>query len=162
MWFYERHIEYLSHLISPEGIQLLPEKLEDIWNMPAPKSTKEVKQFLGLTGYYYYKFVPRFSDISRPLTRLTHKDVLFKWTKECKPYFWLWNYRCLWQQSSVLFIGENKSDSSAGKRTQDLLIKLWVLYLLSYQGIYASPSKQQSLSSDYIYAPTFRWWLYLW
>ena len=40
--------------------------------MPAPRSPKEVKQFLGLAGYYC-KFVPQFSDLSRPLTKLTRK-----------------------------------------------------------------------------------------
>ena len=54
--------------------------------MPTPQSTKEVKQFLGLAGYYC-KFVPLFSDLSRPLTRLTRKDILFKWTKECQASF---------------------------------------------------------------------------
>ena len=38
--------------------------------MPAPWSMNEVKQFLGLAGYHH-KFVPQFSDLSRPLTRLT-------------------------------------------------------------------------------------------
>ena len=51
-----------------------------------PQSAKEVKQFLGLAGYYC-KFVPWFSDLSRPLIRLTRKDVLFKWTKECQACF---------------------------------------------------------------------------
>ena len=84
--FIKKHIQYLGHLISLEGIQPLPEKLESIRNMPPPKSAKEIKQFLGLAGYYH-KFVPRFSDLSRPLTRLTQKDILFKWTKECQAVF---------------------------------------------------------------------------
>ena len=79
-------IQYLGHLISSNGIQPLPEKLESIKNMPAPWSTKEVKQFLGLAGYYC-KFVPWFSDLSRPVTRLTRKDILFEWTKECQACF---------------------------------------------------------------------------
>ena len=54
--------------------------------MPAPKNPKEVKQFLGLVGYYR-KFVPRFADISRVLTHLTKKDVEFKWTPECEKCF---------------------------------------------------------------------------
>ena len=61
-------------------------KLESIAKMPAPKNPKEVKQFLGLVGYYR-KFVPRFADISRVLTHLTKKDIEFEWTPECKKCF---------------------------------------------------------------------------
>ena len=86
MWLYENTNLTSWTLISSSGIQLLPEKLRSIENMPAPRSPKEVKQFLGLAGYYH-KFIPRFSDLSRPLTRLTRKDVLFEWTKECQSCF---------------------------------------------------------------------------
>ena len=54
--------------------------------MPAPRTQKEVKQFLGLVGYYH-KFVPRFADISRVLTQLTQKDADFNWTKESQECF---------------------------------------------------------------------------
>ena len=80
--FMKTQIQYLGHLISSSGIQPLPEKLESIKNMPVPRTPKEVKQFLGLAGYYC-KFIPRFLDLSRPLTRLIRKDILFEWTKEC-------------------------------------------------------------------------------
>ena len=46
-----------------KGITPMPEKLECIQKMPPPKTPKEVKQFLGLIGYYC-KFVPRFSDLA--------------------------------------------------------------------------------------------------
>ena len=84
--FFKSEIHYLGHLISPEGISPLPNKLNCIKHMPAPKNTKEIKQFLGLTGYYR-KFVPRFADISRPLTILTKKDKKFEWTPECQKSF---------------------------------------------------------------------------
>ena len=84
--FFKSEIHYLGHLISPEGISPLPNKLDSIKHMPAPNSTKEIKQFLGLTGYYR-KFVPRFADISRPLTTLTKKDAKFKWTSACQKLF---------------------------------------------------------------------------
>ena len=45
--FFKKHIQYLGHLISADGIQPLLEKLESIAKMPAPKNPKEVKQFLG-------------------------------------------------------------------------------------------------------------------
>ena len=84
--FFKKHIQYLGHLISDEGIQPLPEKLESIAKMPTPKNAKQVKQFLGLVGYYR-NFVPRFVDISRILTKLTCKDQEFKWTPECDKCF---------------------------------------------------------------------------
>ena len=84
--FFKKHIQYLGHLISADGIQPLPEKLESIAKMPAPKTLKEVKQFLGLVGYHR-KFVLRFADISRVLTHLTKKDVEFKWIPECEKCF---------------------------------------------------------------------------
>ena len=84
--FFKSEIHYLGHLISPEGINPLPNKLDSIKYMPVPNSAKEIKQFLGLTGYYR-KFVPRFADISRPLTTLTKKDAKFKWTSACQKSF---------------------------------------------------------------------------
>ena len=83
--FFKKHIQYLGHLLSEEGIQPLPEKLESISKMPTPKN-QVVKQFLGLISYYR-KFVPRFADISRVLNKLTRKDEEFKWTPECDKCF---------------------------------------------------------------------------
>ena len=84
--FLKKHVQYLGHLISGEGIEPVPEKLESIKHMPAPQTPKEVKQFLGLIEYYR-KFIPKFSDVARPLTNLTKKDVLYEWTPECTKTF---------------------------------------------------------------------------
>ena len=84
--FFKRHIQYLGHLIAEDGFTPLPKKLESIRNMPRPKTPKEVKQFLGLIGYYR-KFVPRFSDIARSLTNLTRHDTEFIWSEKCDKAF---------------------------------------------------------------------------
>ena len=84
--FFKSKIHYLGHLISAEGISPLTDKLDCIRNMLMPKDAKGIKQFLGLMGYYR-KFVPRFTDISRPLTTLAKKDKKFKWTPECQRSF---------------------------------------------------------------------------
>ena len=76
--FFKREIHNFNHLISVDRIQPLPEKLDSIWDMLKPRSPKEIKQFLGLTSYYR-KFVPRFSDISKPLTELLAHDCEFNW-----------------------------------------------------------------------------------
>ena len=84
--FFKKHIHYLGHLISADGIRPLKDKLDTIRDMPAPHNSKEVKQFLGLVGYYR-KFVPHFAALSRPLTKLTCKDKVFEWTHECRKAF---------------------------------------------------------------------------
>ena len=84
--FFKSKIHYLGHLILPEGISPLPNNLDCIKHMPAPKDTKKIKQFLSLTGYYR-KCVPRFADISRALTTLMKKDRKFEWTPACQKSF---------------------------------------------------------------------------
>ena len=88
--FLKKHIQYLGHTVSGRGITPMPEKLACIKEMPLPKTPKEVKQFLGLIGYYQ-KFVLRFSDLARPLNILTRKDVPFEWTPICQESFELLN-----------------------------------------------------------------------
>ena len=78
--FFRSQIHYLSHMLSAEGIHPLSEKLDSITNMPAPENQTEVKESLGLVGYHS-KFMPHFSDISRPLVKLMRKDTPFAWMK---------------------------------------------------------------------------------
>ena len=76
--FFREELQYLGHIISAQGIRPVPEKLESLKEMPAPKNPKEIKQFLGLAGYYR-KFVPKFADVARPLVELTKDEVEFEW-----------------------------------------------------------------------------------
>ena len=84
--FLKKHIQYLGHIVSGDGLKPVPEKLSSIQQMPRPYTPKEVKQFLGLVGYYR-KFIPQYADIARPLNALTHKDVDFVWTDICQKSF---------------------------------------------------------------------------
>ena len=84
--FFKSEIHYLGHLIFADGINPLPDKLDTIKIMPVLKDAKEIKQFLGVTGYYR-KFVSRFADISRPLTSLMKKEMKFMWTTKCQKSF---------------------------------------------------------------------------
>ena len=83
--FLKKHIQYLDHIVSGDGIRPVPEKL-NIQNMPHPYTSIEVKQFLGLVGYYR-KFIPRYADIARPLNASTRKDVEFVWDDTCQRSF---------------------------------------------------------------------------
>ena len=84
--FLKKHMQYLGHIISGECISPVPEKLESIQKMLPPRNPKEVKQFLGLIGYYR-KFVPQFSHLARPLNALKQKDTVFEWTHICQESF---------------------------------------------------------------------------
>ena len=85
-YFFKKEIHYLGHLILASGIQPLHKKLDSIRNMAKPRSPKEIKQFLGLTSYYR-KFVPRFFDMARPLTKLLAHSCEFEWTEQCDIFF---------------------------------------------------------------------------
>ena len=54
--------------------------------MLPPTTPKEIKQFLGLVGYYQ-KFIPRFADIAWPMRNLTQLDQPFEWTDKCQSSF---------------------------------------------------------------------------
>jgi hypothetical protein len=71
-------IKYLGFLITPEGVSTDPDKTDAVSQYPVPRSAKQVKQFLGLCGWYRH-FIPNFSSIAEPLNRLLKKSVLFSW-----------------------------------------------------------------------------------
>src|ERR1700675_2185007 len=55
-----------------------PKKLESVQNWPTPKNPTNIRQFLGLTGFYRY-FIPKYSEIARPLLDLTKKEIVWNW-----------------------------------------------------------------------------------
>ncbi|XP_070017831.1 uncharacterized mitochondrial protein AtMg00860-like [Nicotiana sylvestris] len=73
-------------MVSSEGIQVDPKKIEAVKSWPRPSSATEICSFLALVGYYR-QFVQGFSSIASPLTRLTQKGASFVWLDECEESF---------------------------------------------------------------------------
>ncbi|GJY53462.1 putative reverse transcriptase domain-containing protein [Tanacetum coccineum] len=56
------------------GIHVDPAKIESIKDWASPKTPTEIRQFLGLAGYYR-RFIEGFSKIAKPMTKLTQKNT---------------------------------------------------------------------------------------
>ncbi|GJZ23349.1 putative reverse transcriptase domain-containing protein [Tanacetum coccineum] len=76
--FWLDSVQFLGHVIDSNGVHVDPAKIEAIKNWAAPTTPMEVRQFLGLAGYYR-RFTKEFSLISKPLTKLTQKNKPFVW-----------------------------------------------------------------------------------
>jgi len=76
--FAQQSISYLGHIVSHNGVSTDPRKIESIQQWPQPQNIKELRNFLGLAGYYR-KFVKHFATLARPLTNLLKKGI-FIWT----------------------------------------------------------------------------------
>ncbi|CAK9811734.1 Retrovirus-related Pol polyprotein from transposon 297 [Anthophora quadrimaculata] len=79
--FLRTEVAYLGHVIGRDGVKPDPRNVKAVKDFPAPKTTKNIKQFLGLAGYYR-RFIPKFSHIAKPLTALLKKDAKFEWKAE--------------------------------------------------------------------------------
>nr|GEV35418.1 putative reverse transcriptase domain-containing protein [Tanacetum cinerariifolium] len=60
------------------GIHVDPAKIESIKDWASPKTPTEIRQFLGLAGYYR-RFIEGFSKIAKLMTKMTQKKVMFDW-----------------------------------------------------------------------------------
>ena len=82
--FARKEIEYLGHLVTPEGLKPTAQHVQAVTAFPAPTSLKELRQCLGLASYYR-RFIPLFAKIAQPLHQL--KEVPFLWTPVCQSSF---------------------------------------------------------------------------
>lgn len=83
--FAQRRIEYLGHIVSSQGVEPVPAKIQAMQEWPTPSSLKMLRGFLGLTGFYR-KFIKDYSKIASPLTELLRKDR-FHWNPEAQIAF---------------------------------------------------------------------------
>ena len=81
--FVQKEVEYLGHLVTPEGLETNHRIVAAVKEFPTPQNISEVRRFLGLASYYR-RFIPQFAKIARPIHALTCKGVEFSWSAACQ------------------------------------------------------------------------------
>src|SRR4051812_47418982 len=84
--FWLPKVTYLGHVISKDGIDVNPERVQDILDWTPPKTVKQVRSFLGHTSYCRC-FIKNLSKISKSLTNLLLKGIKFEWTDKSQESF---------------------------------------------------------------------------
>ena len=79
---------YLGHVVGDGQVQPDDSKLAALQAFPTPMTKRQVRAFLGLTGYYR-RFIPNYSETALPLTDLTKKNAPNRvvWSADCEAAF---------------------------------------------------------------------------
>lgn len=84
--FMKNNCIFLGHHISSEGIKPPPDRVRALQEYPSPKNAKQLRRVLGLFNWFR-KFIPQYSAVTQPLTKLLRKGAVFQWTNEHETAF---------------------------------------------------------------------------
>ncbi|ROT65770.1 putative enzymatic polyprotein [Penaeus vannamei] len=84
--FFRSELDFLGHTLTSNGIAPNQNKVQAVIDFPRPQNQKDLKSFLGLSGFYR-PFIKDYGSIAQPLTTLLKKDVPFVWAKETEDSF---------------------------------------------------------------------------
>ena len=84
--FHSESVEYLGYILSPSGLTMSNDKVKIIQDWLEPKKVKNIQSFLGFANFHRW-FIFNYSDIVIPLTRLTWKDISWKFDSSCQDAF---------------------------------------------------------------------------
>ncbi|GKB90246.1 putative nucleotidyltransferase, ribonuclease H [Tanacetum coccineum] len=105
--FWINTVKFLGHVIDSGGIHVDPAKIEAVKNWASPTTPSEIRQFLGLVGYYR-RFIKGFSKIAKPMTELTQKNQKFDWGEEQEEAFQLLKQKLC--AAPILVLSEGSED----------------------------------------------------
>ena len=84
--FFREEVKYLGLIIGREGIKMDSHKTDTVRDWPTPEKLHDVRSFLGFANFYR-RFIRSYSEITRPLTLLTRKEVPWQWGPEQQQAF---------------------------------------------------------------------------
>ena len=84
--FFQSGVPFCGYIIDRDGVHIDPEKIKVIRGWPPPTTVHEVRQFIGLCGFYQ-QFVEGFQAVAAPLTAMLKADFEWEWTAVHQAYF---------------------------------------------------------------------------
>ncbi|GJU38053.1 putative reverse transcriptase domain-containing protein [Tanacetum coccineum] len=105
--FWIRIVQFLGHLIDSQRLHVDPAKIEAVKNWTSLSTPTEIRQFLGLSGYYQ-RFIKDFSKIAKSLTELTLKNKKYIWGKDLESAFQLLKQKLC--EAPILALPEGNDD----------------------------------------------------
>ena len=77
--FFQSRVPFGGYIVDKDGVHMDPEKIKVIRGWPPPTTVHEVRQFIGLCGFYQ-QFVEGFQAVAAPLTAMFKADFEWEWT----------------------------------------------------------------------------------
>ncbi|GKA26038.1 putative nucleotidyltransferase, ribonuclease H [Tanacetum coccineum] len=105
--FWISTVQFLRHVIDSRGIHVDPAKIKAVKDWASPTTPTEIRQFLGLVGYYR-RFIEGFSKIAKPLTELTQKNKKYIWGENQESAFQLLKQKLC--EAPILALPEGNND----------------------------------------------------
>lgn len=84
--FHADRVEFLGYEISANGVHMIHDRIDVIKTWLPPPDIKSLQSFLGFCNFYR-GFIPRYSEITVPLTELTKKGTVYVWSDSCQRAF---------------------------------------------------------------------------
>ena len=76
----------LGFIVSQRGIEVDPDKVKAIQEMPAPRTEKQVRGFLGRLNYIS-RFISHLTATCEPIFKFLRKDQAVRWNDDCQSAF---------------------------------------------------------------------------
>ena len=83
---FQKEVEYLGHLVSKDGIRMIPSYVARILDWPLPTNAKELRSFLGFTGYYR-SFIKKYGELTCEMNQMRNSRKDLTWSEENKAKF---------------------------------------------------------------------------
>lgn len=149
-------LNFLGHLITPDGIQPLPEKIQQINNFPLPKTVSELRRFLGMINFYN-RFLPNMAEHQAPLHALhgnkKRDHSIIKWNNittaafnKCKSILAEATLLAFPKLNSKLSLMVDASNTAVGAVLQQFINNTW--QPLSFFSKKLSPTQQKYSTYD--------------